>query len=102
MAAPKKILADGGYEGVEFQTWVKQKRQVDLEISLRPRHKKGFVLLPQRWLVERTFAWLGRSRRLSKDYLRHEASQVIVLGKGGKKTRTCCSISSTLSSKRAC
>jgi putative transposase len=64
----QKILADGGYEGQAFQTWVKETFDVVLEISLRPTGKKGFVVLPQRWVVERTFAWLGRSRRLSKDY----------------------------------
>jgi putative transposase len=64
----EKILADGGYEGAEFQAWVKDTFDVDLEISLRPREKKGFVLVPIRWVVERTFAWLGRYRRLSKDY----------------------------------
>lgn len=66
----EKILADGGYEGEEFQAWVKQTFAVDLEISLRPREAKGFVLIPVRWVVERTFAWLGRYRRLSKDYER--------------------------------
>lgn len=63
-----KILADGGYDGCAFQAWVKQTFDVDLEISLRPRDKIGFVLAPTRWVVERSFAWLGRSRRLSKDY----------------------------------
>jgi putative transposase len=64
----QKILADGGYDGCAFQAWVKQTFDVDLEISLRPRDKVGFVLAPTRWVVERSFAWLGRSRRLSKDY----------------------------------
>jgi putative transposase len=64
----EKILADGGYAGQAFQAWVKETFDVVLEISLRPTGKKGFVVLPQRWVVERTFAWLGRSRRLSKDY----------------------------------
>ena len=63
-----KILADGGYEGAAFQTWVRATCDVELEISLRPHGAKGFVLLPQRWVVERSFAWLGRCRRLSKDY----------------------------------
>ena len=40
----------------------------------RPEGSEGFVKLPQRWVVERTFAWLGRSRRLSKDYEREPAS----------------------------
>jgi putative transposase len=66
----EKILADGGYEGADFQTWVKQTFHVELEISLRPRDTKGFVLVPIRWVVERSFAWLGRYRRLSKDYER--------------------------------
>jgi putative transposase len=39
-----------------------------LEIVKRPEGTKGFLLLPKRWIVERTFAWLGRYRRLSKDY----------------------------------
>jgi len=64
----EKILADGGYLGAEFEAWIKDRLGVVWEISLRPTGKKGFVVLPQRWVVERTFAWLGRSRRLSKDY----------------------------------
>jgi putative transposase len=39
-----------------------------LEIARRPEGQKGFVVLPRRWVVERTFGWLGRYRRLSKDY----------------------------------
>ena len=66
----EKILADGGYAGLEFQQWVKHTFDVDLEITLRPHQAKGFVLIPIRWVVERTFAWLGRYRRLSKDYER--------------------------------
>ena len=66
----EKILADAGYEGAAFQEWVSHTFGVELEISLRPPHTKGFVLLPIRWVVERTFAWLGRYRRLSKDYER--------------------------------
>lgn len=64
----EKILADGGYEGSDFEAWVQDTFDILLEISLRPTGKKGFVVLPRRWVVERTFAWLGRFRRLSKDY----------------------------------
>ena len=66
----EKILADGGYEGADFQAWVEQTFDVEFEIALRPPHAKGFVLVPIRWVVERSFAWLGRYRRLSKDYER--------------------------------
>jgi transposase len=43
---------------------------VKLEVVKLPRAKHGFVLLPRRWVVERTFAWLGRFRRLARDYER--------------------------------
>jgi putative transposase len=66
----EKILADEGYAGDDFQTWVKQTFDVELEIAQRPPDQKGFVPLPIRWVVERTLAWLGRYRRLSKDYER--------------------------------
>lgn len=65
-----KILADGGYEGEDFQTWVEETFGVELEISLRPSASTKFVVVPIRWVVERTFAHLGRYRRLSKDYER--------------------------------
>jgi putative transposase len=39
-----------------------------IEIVARPKEQRGFAVLPRRWVVERTFAWLGRCRRLSKDY----------------------------------
>lgn len=67
------IWADGGYAG-QLVTWVRQLRvwrKLRLEIVSRPEGAKGFVLLPKRWVVERTFAWLGRYRRLSKDYEFH-------------------------------
>ena len=68
----RKIWADGGYRG-ELETWVwnlrhgRGKRRVHLEI-VEKASAHSFVVLPKRWIVERTFAWLGRSRRLSKDY----------------------------------
>ena len=64
----EKILADAGYEGSDFQQWVQQTFAVEFEIAVRPTNTKGFVLVPIRWVVERTFAHLGRYRRLSKDY----------------------------------
>lgn len=66
----EKILADEGYAGEEFGAWVKQAFDVELDIAKRPLDQKGFIPLPIRWVVERTLAWLGRYRRLSKDYER--------------------------------
>jgi putative transposase len=66
----RKIWADSGYSGKLIQ-WVRALRRhqrVDLEIVRRTDDVKGFVVLPRRWVVERTFAWLSFNRRLSKDY----------------------------------
>jgi len=62
----KLIWADGAYE--DIVGWVKHYLGWDLEIVRRPKDAKGFVVLPRRWVVERTFGWLGRYRRLSKDF----------------------------------
>jgi len=62
-----KIWADGGYRGALID-WVKQHLKVVLSIVSPPPDQKGFAVLPRRWVVERTFAHLGNSRRLSKDY----------------------------------
>jgi putative transposase len=61
------IWADGGYAG-KLVDWVKQTCGWVLKIVKRNTEVKGFQLLPHRWIVERTFGWLGRYRRLSKDY----------------------------------
>jgi hypothetical protein len=58
---------DGGYAG-QLIDWVKEKCGWVLEIVKRTDEVKGFQVLPHRWVVERTFGWLGRYRRLSKDY----------------------------------
>ena len=63
------IWADGGYAG-QLIAWVQSQYGWLLQTVLRPVGVKGFVLLPRRWVVERTFGWLGRYRRLSKDYER--------------------------------
>ena len=64
-----KLYADGGYQGPLFRTAVKKVlAQVNIEIVKRLDRAKGFVLLPRRWVVERTFAWLGRCRRLANDW----------------------------------
>jgi putative transposase len=61
------IWADGGYAG-KLIDWVKEHCGWVLEIVKRSDDVKGFQILPRRWVVERTFGWLGRYRRLSKDY----------------------------------
>jgi putative transposase len=61
------IWADGGYAG-KLLGWAKRVGRWTLQIVKRADDVKGFVVLPKRWIVERTFAWLGKYRRLSKDY----------------------------------
>lgn len=61
------VWADGGYAG-QLIEWLNRCRGWVLEIVRKREHQVGFQLLPRRWVVERTFAWLGHSRRLSKDY----------------------------------
>jgi putative transposase len=64
------IWADGGYLGALIQ-WVKQLRpfgKLHLEIVRRCDHAKGFKVLPKRWIIERTFGWFSKSRRLRTDY----------------------------------
>jgi putative transposase len=63
----KLIWADGGYAG-QLVDWVRTFAGWILEIVKRSDEAKGFVLLPHRWIVERTFGWLSRYRRLAKDY----------------------------------
>lgn len=70
----KVIFADSAYGKVGLPDWVKSTFGWILQTVLRPVQAKGFVILPKRWIVERTFAWLGRYRRHSKDYERRTDS----------------------------
>jgi putative transposase len=63
----KVVWADAIYEKQWLIEWVRSEYGWELVIIKRSDGEKGFKLLPKRWVVERTFAWLGRSRRLSKD-----------------------------------
>jgi transposase len=77
-----KLYADGGYQGPGFQKAVTAAMsQVNVEIVKRSDQAKGFVVLPKRWVVERTFAWIGRCRRLAKDWecLNHKARSFVQL-----------------------
>jgi transposase len=79
----KKIWVDAGYQGEELRK-IAEKKGKELEVVKRPPGririynaewnaewmpvKRGFTILPRRWVVERTFAWMGKYRRMSKDY----------------------------------
>jgi putative transposase len=63
----RKIWVDQGYKP-HLIAWAKRVGGWVLDIVAKPPDQQGFAVLPRRWVVERTFAWLGRCRRLSKDY----------------------------------
>jgi len=64
----RHIFADGGYAGDKLRDALRGLGDWSIEIVKRSDDAKGFVVLPRRWVVERTFAWLGRCRRLAKDF----------------------------------
>ena len=61
------MFADSKYHNWDLYEWVEVNADYQVRIISRPEGKKDWVKLPIRWTVERTFAWLGRCRRLSKD-----------------------------------
>lgn len=70
----KKIWADGAYSSAELIAWVKAQFDCVLEVVEKKKPVKGFQVVPRRWVVERTFAWLSRYRRLNRDYERNPKS----------------------------
>jgi transposase len=88
-----KLYADGGYQGPEFRKSVKAVlSQVRVEIVKRSDQAKGFVVLPKRWVVERTLAWLNRCRRLGKDWenLNHKARAFLLMASVRLMVRRLC------------
>jgi len=71
----RRLWVDGGYTGDAFAHWVKAHwPKIEVEVVKRSDNVQGFVVLPRRWVVERTFGWLMRHRRLVRDYERTESS----------------------------
>jgi transposase len=66
----RQVFADGGYAGDKLRAALTKIGKWTLQIIKRSDLAKGFEVLPRRWVVERTFAWLGRNRRLAKDFER--------------------------------
>ena len=62
------VWADGGYNARQVEHAVAAQPPLRVEIVKRPDGSSGFIVLPRRWVVERTFSWFGRNRRLAKDY----------------------------------
>jgi transposase len=62
------IWADGGHKAWQVEAAVTKVPVLRVEIVKRSGDAKGFVVLPRRWVVERTFSWFGRNRRLAKDF----------------------------------
>jgi putative transposase len=72
------IFADGGYAG-HLEDWAPDETGFTLQIVRKPDDQRGFAVLPKRWVVERTFGWFGRYRRLSKDYEERPESSVAMI-----------------------
>jgi putative transposase len=82
----KRIWGDSKYESEYVKEWLRSKKAEYVIAGVRrPAGSEGFVRLPKRWVVERSFAWAGRYRRLSKDYERlpeHSEAMLLISGVG--------------------
>jgi len=73
-----RIWADQGYRGA-WVAWLEQEYGITLDIVVRAADQQGFVVRPRRWVVERSLAWWGRNRRLSKEYEQLPASSATMV-----------------------
>ncbi|GHO76262.1 hypothetical protein KSD_40330 [Ktedonobacter sp. SOSP1-85] len=78
----KKIWADAAYRGQEFAEWCQATGEWELEVVERPSGTRGFSVVPRRWVVERTFSWIFRNRRMSKDYERKVQKSETLIPRG--------------------
>ena len=74
----RKIWADQGYRG-ERENWLRAEYGLELESVTRAPDQRGFVVLPRRWVVERSLAWYARNRRLSREYEHLAASSAAMI-----------------------
>ena len=86
----ERVFADGGYAG-ELVDWAKDKANLTLEIVRRSPGTEGFVVIKRRWVVERTFAWIMKQRRLVRDYeqLPSVAETLITIAASATLIRRC-------------
>jgi len=76
----RRLFADSGYQGPQFaDALAKTHPHLDVEIVKRSDCAKGFIVIPKRWIVERTLAWLNRCRRLAKDWENHSRKALAFL-----------------------
>ena len=75
-----RVFADGGYAG-RLVSWARKKTHIVIEIVRRSPGAEGFEVIPRRWVVERSFAWLVKNRRFARDYeqLTHVAETLITI-----------------------
>ena len=76
----RMMWVDGGYSGPDFAAWVRTRRpKLAVAVVRRCADVKGFTVLPRRWVVERTFGWLMKQRRLVRDYEQTETSAAAMI-----------------------
>ena len=94
----KKLWADAAYRGKELADWRREQGDGwELEVVEREPGTRGFAMLPHRWVVERSLAWLARNRRLAKDYER----MVQTAGYSSRsRRRAWCCVGLTFTSRR--